>query len=57
MEPTVFEQIDEDKFSELAREDDPNQIARILDDILATYGWRIVSGYNERHGYYLVKEE
>lgn len=37
--------------------DDPNQIARILDYALAGVEFRIVSGYNERHGYYLVPEE
>lgn len=45
-----------DAVSEMAGEDDPSQVARILDNELANIGYRVVSGYNENHGYYLIEE-
>lgn len=40
--------------SEMARENDPNQVACILDGVMADMNMRVVSGYNDNHGYRIV---
>lgn len=53
---TVSELIDvTDAVKEMAGHDDPNQVARILDDILSQFDMRVVSGYNDNHRYKVVR--
>lgn len=44
-----------DAVKEMASYEDPNQVARILDEMLSDFDMRVVNGYNDNHRYKVVR--
>lgn len=46
-------EISDEQIGQLVRSEDPNEIARLIDEILEPLDMSVYSGYNDNYGYYI----
>lgn len=57
MMDSATREISEDEMKRLVREDDPRQVAVVLNEILADLGYTVLTGLGDNYGYYIYEQE